>query len=84
MYNDALDDEVCKGNPFANRRQEQARGRKDIKPITEDEVSELAQIGLEMWGAYGTVVAGWITFGAWVGCRPGETFGVTAQDSGLR
>jgi integrase len=80
MYNDALDDEVCKGNPFANRRQEQARGRKDIKPITEDEVQQLAQIGLEMWGAYGVVVAGWITFGAWVGCRPGETFGVTAQD----
>ena len=77
---------MCAGNPFANRRQEQPRGRKDIKPITEEEVRRLGRIGLEMWGpeAYGLVVAGWITFGAWVGCRPGETFGVTLADLDFR
>lgn len=76
MFNDAVDDEACKGNPFANRRHEQSRGRKDIQPITEAEVDRLAQIGLEMWDAYGFVAAGVILFGAWVGCRPGETFTV--------
>jgi hypothetical protein len=38
MFNDAFDDQKAAGSPFANRRQEQPRGRKDIKPITEQEV----------------------------------------------
>lgn len=82
LFNDAVDDEVAAGNPFANRRQEQARGRKDIRPITEAEVDKLAEIARGMWGAdgYGLTVAAWITFGAWVGSRPGETFGVTIND----
>lgn len=82
MYNDALDEEKCKANPFANRRQEQPRGRKDIEPITEDEVDRLAEIALAMWGrnGYGLVVSAWIMFASWVGCRPGETFAVTAAD----
>jgi integrase len=86
MYNDAVDDQTCAANPFANRRQEQPRGRKDIKPITEEEVARLAEIAREMWGpdGYGLVAAAWITFGAWVGCRPGETFGVALGDLDFR
>jgi integrase len=82
MFNDAVDDMACKGNPFANRRQEQSRERKDIHPLTDAEVDRLATLALEHWGAdgYGLVARAWVLFAAWVGCRPGETFSVTAQD----
>ncbi len=85
LYNDAIDDEVCSSNPFANRRQPQSRERKDIAPLTEDEVGRLADIALEHWGpqTYGLVARAWVLFGAWVGCRPGETFGVRAADLNL-
>lgn len=82
MYNDAIDDEVCHVNPFANRRQQESRERKHIHPLTEEEVDRLADIALRHWGddGYGLVAKAWITFAAWVGCRPGETFTVTAED----
>jgi integrase len=82
MFNDALDEELCKVNPFANRRQEEARGRRDIVPMTEQEVDRLARIALETWGedGYGVVASAMILFGGWVGCRPGETFGVEQAD----
>lgn len=76
MFNDAVDDEVAKSNPFANRRQSRSRERKDIAPITETELDTLAQIALDHWGAdgYGQIARAWVLFAAWVGCRPGETF----------
>jgi integrase len=82
MYNDALDDEVVLSNPFANRRQEESRERKHIHPLTEEEVDRLADIALRHWGqdGYGLVARAWVLFAAWVGCRPGETFSVTAAD----
>ncbi|HEU4975707.1 MAG TPA: site-specific integrase [Baekduia sp.] len=81
MLNDAVDEERCAGNPFANRRQPEGRERKFIHPLTEEEVDRLATIGLRTWGedGYGRVVRAWILFGAWVGCRPGETFSVERQ-----
>lgn len=81
LYNDAIDDGLIDTNPFANRRQEQSRERKDIAPLTELEVNMLADIALDHWGdGYGLVARAWVLFGAWVGTRPGETFGVTAAD----
>src|SRR4051794_34020627 len=82
MFNDAVDDEACRGNPFANRRQEQQRGRQHVHPLTEAELDVLASIALDHWGpeGYGLVARAWILFGAWVGCGPGETFHVTAAD----
>lgn len=82
MFNDAIDDEVCKANPFAGRRQKESRERKHIQPLTEDEVNRLGEIALRHWGGegYGLVAKAWITFAAWVGSRPGETFVVSAQD----
>lgn len=76
LFNDAVDDEACKANPFANRRQVRSRERKDIAPITEAELDKLAQIALEHWGpdGYGITARAWVLFAAWVGCRPGETF----------
>lgn len=80
MLNDAIDDEVTTGNPFARRRQEESRERKHIHPLTEAEVNQLADIAHRHWGAdgYGWWARAWVLFGAWVGCRPGETFGSVA------
>lgn len=81
MFNDAVDEERCTGNPFANRRQPQGRERKHIHPLTAEEVDRLAQIALTTWGedGYGKVARAWVLFGAWVGTRPGETFRVERQ-----
>jgi integrase len=85
MFNDAVDDQLCRGNPFANRRQQQSRERKDIHPLTEEEVDRLAELARDRWGprTYGLVARAWVLFGAWVGCRPGETFQVEADDLDL-
>jgi len=82
MFNDAINDEVCKGNPFANRRQESSRERKHIHPLTEEEVARLADIASRQWGpdGYGRIARAFVLFGAWVGCRPGETFRVSLVD----
>lgn len=83
MFNDAVDDEACKGNPFANRRHEESRERKHIHPLTEAEVNRLADIALRHWGedGYGITARAWVLLAAWVGCRPGETFGtIEASD----
>lgn len=84
MLNDAVDDQLLAGNPFGNRRQAQDRGRRDIHPLTETEVEQLAAIAQAHWGqAYGKACAGWIIFLAWVGCRPGEAFKATWEDLDL-
>jgi integrase len=82
MFNDAIDDEECKANPFAGRKQEGSRERKHIHPLTEDEVNRLADIAYRQWGSdgYGRVARAWVLFAAWVGCRPGETFAVQGRD----
>lgn len=74
MFNDALDDMLTDANPFGNRRLPEGRGRKDIAPLTEQEIGMLAEIAYTAWGAYGSVVAAWITFLAWTGARPKEAF----------
>jgi integrase len=82
MLNDATDEERARTNPFANRRQEEARGRKFIHPMTAEEVDRIAHISLRSWGrdGYGLVARAWVMLGAWVGCRPGETFRVELVD----
>lgn len=72
MFADAIDDDRCKENPFGNRRLPQKRGRRDIEPLTEAEIDRLADLALTAWQTYGRVVAAWIMFLAWTGCRPGE------------
>jgi integrase len=83
MYSDAVNDDLIPSNPFANRQQKQSRGRKDIEPLTEAEVEQLAGIAEDVWGAYGKVCKAWILFSAWVGTRPGETFSLTWDDLDL-
>lgn len=82
MLNDAVNEDRCAGNPFANRQQPAPRDRKHIKPLTAEELDRLANIALRHWGAdgYGLVARAWVLFGATVGCRPGETFAVELDD----
>jgi integrase len=86
MFNDAVDDELVQANPFANRRQPEKRGRRDIHPLTETEVDTLADIALDRWGrdGYGLIARAWVLFSAWVGTRPGETFRLRWQDLDTR
>jgi integrase len=77
MFNDAINDDLIKANPFANRQHKQMRGRKDITPMTEAEVELLAEIARDIWHGYGKVCKAWVLWSAWVGTRPGETFGLT-------
>lgn len=77
MLNDALDEEKCKSNPFANRRQQKKKGRKRIIPVTEYEVSKLGGIALSVWGDhYGRTVKAAIDWQAGVGTRPAEAWPV--------
>lgn len=81
MFNDAFNDEKTDTNPFADRRQSQSRGRKDIHPVSEAELEDLAALAVSIWGEnYGMVVRGWILFMAWTGMRPGEVFKASWSD----
>lgn len=82
MFNDAVDDEVCTGNPFANRKQPRSAERRKIAPITQEELDRLESIALRHWGpdGYGRIARAWVLFAAWVGCRPGETFSVPLRN----
>lgn len=83
LFNDAIDDEVAERNPFANRRGKEPRGRRDITPLREDEIAALGRHAVDVWGAYGHVVRGWIVFAAWTGARPGEYFALDWRDLDL-
>lgn len=82
MFNDAVDDEECRGNPFANRKHKRSSERRLIAPISQAELDALAGIAERHWGAdgYGQIAKAWVLFAAWVGCRPGETFKVALRD----
>lgn len=47
MFNDALEEEIVISNPFSGLRLEQSRGRKDLDPISADELHRLADTALE-------------------------------------
>jgi integrase len=74
MFNDALDEEVVKTNPFANLRLDQRRGRRDLVVLTEAEVHALAEASLQLFGAYGPTFRACVLFAAYVGLRPAELF----------
>lgn len=83
LYNDAIDDEYVQVNPFANRRQKQSRGRRDIVPLTMTEVDRLATIATGVWGLYGPTCRAWVLCAAWIGWRPGEAFAARWDDLDL-
>lgn len=72
MWNDAIRDGVCKENPWANLRLTQSRGRKDLIALTEQEVSELADLAESTHGEYGLEARAIILTLAYTAVRPGE------------
>lgn len=74
MFNDAVRDELCHANPFANLRLPQSRGRKDLVPITSEELDQLCECALEVHGDYGPNFEALILTAAYTLMRPGELY----------
>lgn len=74
MFSDAVRDELCQSNPFANLRLKQSRGRKDLKPISTDELDRLCECAHEVHGDYGKNFKALILAAAYTLMRPGELF----------
>ncbi len=74
MFNDAVRDELCHANPFADLRLPQSKGRKDLTPITSDELDRLCDCALEVHGDYGPNFEALILAAAYTLMRPGELF----------
>ena len=68
-------------NPFQNLGLAAPKGRRDIIPLTEGEVYELAQTAERVHGRYGQDVFGpMILVAAWTGLRPGELYVLGPND----
>jgi len=74
MFNDAVRDELCHANPFADLRLPQSRGRKDLVPITSEQLDQLCECALEVHGDYGANFEALILTAAYTLMRPGELF----------
>lgn len=84
FYNDAIDAEAVEVNPFSKLRLEQSKGRSNIVPLTEQDVSALADAALEVFDAfYGPTFRALVLFAAYTGVRPGELAGLTWRDVDL-
>jgi integrase len=82
MFNDATRylEGYSAGNPFEKLVVE-GRGRQDITPLAEAEISRLGEIAVEAHGVlFGATFRAMIMFAAWTGCRPGELAGMRWND----
>jgi integrase len=71
-------------NPFSKLGVSKGRGRKDIVPITEEELETLADLALAAHGEkFGPVFRSIIIFAAYTTIRPGELFGLDRADIDL-
>lgn len=83
MFSDAVDAEVLAASPFARPGLPALRGRADIDPLTRQEIDRLVEIARRQLGLYGDMFAGFLTFLAWTGVRPGEACGLERADLDL-
>lgn len=75
MFNDALEEGLCDTNPFARLGMVASQGRRDIVVLTYDEIHQLADHALDVWGPeFGSEVRAMVLWGAFTCLRPGETF----------
>ncbi len=82
MFGDAERDGLVTANPFSNLRLPGSRGRKNIVPLTEPELHELAALCLDPrmeLEEYGPVLEAMTLFAGYVGLRPGELFALKAS-----
>jgi integrase len=80
MWNDAIDDEAVRENPFRNLRLPQSRGRRDIIALTEPQVYALGDKAREIHGLYGDVIAAMVLTASLSGIRAGELMGLRPED----
>lgn len=83
MFSDAMRDGLVAHNPFSNLRMPTSRGRRDIDPLTEAELADLAEVARKVHGDYGSIFSAMITFAGYVGLRPGELFALRHEDIGV-
>lgn len=79
MMTDARLDGVISINPFERLRLPQSRGRKDIKPLTPQEITELAGISAKKWPNW-PVMPAMIIVAAYTGLRRGELLALRWKD----
>lgn len=79
MLNDAVADQVITQNVFANMKLPQSRGRKDIEPLTEQEVQKLIGCAYDLYEDW-PVMGAFITTAAFAGLRIGELCGLRWTD----
>lgn len=84
MYSDARAEGLVRDNPFSNLRISKGRGRKDIVPVTPEELDQLAAIALDAHGTdkrgYGPTFRAFLIFAANSGLRSGEVCGLDWSD----
>lgn len=80
LFNAAVDAELIDRNPFKGLAK-RGKGRKNLAPLSENEVTRLGQTALEAHGPeYGPMVRAHILFLAYTGMRVGETFALEWAD----
>ena len=83
MFNHALRLGLAERNPFANLGLDGSRGRKDLVPLTEQELQALGHAARRVHGTYGPLFRAAVFVLAYVGCRPAELFALEHDDLDL-
>jgi integrase len=80
MFSDARRDGLVLENPFSELGISKGRGRRDIVPVTAEELGEIAEIARRVHDEFGPTFRAIIVFTAYTGLRPGEVFGLDRHD----
>jgi len=85
MFGDALRASLVDTNPFAGLRLRGSRGRRDLDVLSREQVHELADAAVAVWGPHvGPQVRALIVVAAYVGLRPSELYALSWSDIDLR
>lgn len=80
VMNDAVRKQLCPSNPFRGYGSK-GRGRKDITPLTRDELAHLANCAERALGQeFGPMFKAFVLFAGWTGFRAGELFALEWRD----
>lgn len=83
MFGDALRDGLIDLNPFSQLRLPGSKGRKEIVALTEQNLTDLADLVLDdrmELGEYAPEYRAMVLFSGYVGLRPGELFALRRDD----
>lgn len=81
MYNDAIDDDLAEGNPFAGLGIETGPGRRHIQVISNEEFENLVKIaGSTRADPFRKVLSAFVLWQGTVGTRPGEAWALKFED----